>query len=232
MRQNVLRLLAIGVVSATLLGSMNAFAQRGRGGGGGGSFGRSGGFSSSRPSSGSSFSRPPTGSSSFGRPSNPSTSASGSWSSSFGRSGSFGGSKTYTNMQSGGSNSALNNRVPPRVNTSPPPRVGGTSYNTYNSYSYGSYGYGRPVYGGGWSDYSFGWSRPSWYFYTPFHPAFYYGPPVYTSGAYYPGGFSFFRFLFGLILIGGVIWVIVKVVSLFRGSGNQGGYPPQNNLPF
>ncbi len=134
-------------------------------------------------------------------------------------------------MQSG-QGSAFNNRVPPRVNTNtvPPRTSGGTTFNSYNSYSYGSYGYGRPMYSGGFSDYSFYWSRPSWYYYTPFHPAFYYSPPIYTGGAYYGGGFSFFRFLMGLVLIGVVIGGVIWVFSLFRGGRNS--RPPQNNLPF
>lgn len=55
------------------------------------------------------------------------------------------------------------------------------------------------------------WSHPSWYYWTPFHPAFYYSPGYYMGGQYYPEQFSFTRFLFGVILIFFIIWLILRI---------------------
>lgn len=60
-----------------------------------------------------------------------------------------------------------------------------------------------------------------WTHWMPFHPAFYVNPPQYYNGAYYAGGFSFFRLILGLI----AIWVVVRIVKalFFRGNGGGGG---------
>ena len=81
--------------------------------------------------------------------------------------------------------------------------------------AYGGYA-GSARYYGGWSDYSYGWAHPAWYMWTPFHPAFYYGPPVYYNGAYYPGAFNFLHFLVGVVLILAIIYVIVGIVKKAR----------------
>src|SRR5579862_9905590 len=159
-------LLVLCFVSAFALTASLSTAQRGRGsfGGGGHSFGGGGGFGGghsfgggggsfggSRPSGGGSFGSHSSfggGGGSFGR------SSSGS---SFSRSGGFG--------RSGSVSSSSMYRP---------------------SYSYSRPLFTRPYYGsrynayyyGGWSDYSFYWGRPSWWYYTPFHPAFYWGAPV------------------------------------------------------
>lgn len=69
---------------------------------------------------------------------------------------------------------------------------------------------------GGWSDYSYGWARPRWYYYTPFSPAFYYGRPVYVDGALYPGSFSF-----GRLIVGGIMLFILAavVIGVLKGRG-------------
>lgn len=90
--------------------------------------------------------------------------------------------------------------------------------------NYGGYGGGYTRMYGGWSDYSYSWVHPAWYFYTPFHPAFYYNPPVYVNGYYEPGGFSFFKFLLSIAVIGGIVWVIVKIATI--GRGNRYNPPP------
>ncbi len=56
--------------------------------------------------------------------------------------------------------------------------------------------------------------HPAWYYWVPFHPAFYYSPPVYYNGGYYPGDFSWFRFLLGIAIIIFIFWLIAR---LFRG---------------
>lgn len=161
------------------------------GGRSGGSFSGGGGsFGSGRSSSsfGGSRSYSNSGrsnSSSFGG--GRSTSGSGS----FGRSGSFG-SSSFTSSRS--------------VN------YNGRSYTTSSTpYYYG----GRPyhaVYVGGWGDY---WYHPVWYYWTPFHPAFYYSGPQYINdpngGYYVSGGFNFFHFLIGAAFFIFVIWLIARL---------------------
>lgn len=51
------------------------------------------------------------------------------------------------------------------------------------------------------------------YHWMPWHPSFYMNPPVYYNGAYYSGGFSFTRFIFGIVLIGFAVWLISKLFS-------------------
>lgn len=197
-------LLATVLLVTTLIVPEASFAQRGRGsfGGGGRSFGGGGGRSfgggSPRTFSGGGASAPRTGGS-------------------FNRSGNFGGPTSNTRSQSVGGS--------PFRSSAPPVQRSNPTYIQHNTYiNYGGYGGPVRMYGG-WSDYSYSWVHPAWYFWTPFHPAFYYSPPVYVNGYYEPGGFSFFRLLFGLILIGGVFWVIVKIVRLFT-APRYGGPPP------
>jgi len=49
----------------------------------------------------------------------------------------------------------------------------------------------------------------------PFHPAFFYGGPVYNSaGGYYePGGFSFFRLFLAICIFMVIFWIIVRLFS-------------------
>ena len=89
-----------------------------------------------------------------------------------------------------------------------------------NIYYGGSY---VPAYHFGfWSGYSLAWASPAWYYYTPFHPAFYWAPPVYYDGGVYPGGFDWGRFFVGLILWIVAIWVMVWLFRrLFAGGGRR-----------
>ncbi len=212
-------LLAVFVVVLGLF-APEAFGQRGFGrsggfGGGGfgrssGGFGRSGGFSSPRSYSGSSgsFNRSRSSSSTFGggsfnRSSSSTFGRSGPTSSSsgFGRSGSFG--------STGRINSTSINR-PPIYRDSVP---------TYTGYGY--YGGSRvPAYGYGFfSGYSLGMLSNPWLHYAPWHPAFYYGRPMYYDGAYHAGEFSFFRLIFGIAIIVFVVWLIAKILRLIGGGG-------------
>ena len=195
-----------------------AFGQRsfGRSGGfgggrssfGGGSFGRSsGGFGRSSGGffgGGGGFSRPST--PSYSRPSSPTFSGPRTGSGSFGRSGGFG--------NSGRINSSSAN----------PSR----NYGGYGG-GYGSYGnrttivYGGSPYsyyggGGFWSGYSMGVLTSPWTHWMPWHPGFYVNPPYYQNGAYYDGGFSFTRLILGLVIIGFIIWFVLR---LFGGGGNK-----------
>ncbi len=57
-----------------------------------------------------------------------------------------------------------------------------------------------------------GWAMsPPWYYYTPFHPAFYFHPPVYYDGGLYPGGFNWLNFFISLVVFGFVIWLIGRI---------------------
>ncbi len=49
--------------------------------------------------------------------------------------------------------------------------------------------------------------------YTPFYPSFYYSPPIYENGSYYPGGFSFLKFLLGIVLILAIVYLVVAIVK-------------------
>ena len=52
-----------------------------------------------------------------------------------------------------------------------------------------------------------------WYYYTPFHPAFYYNAPYYDNGYMVPGGFSFFHLFLSLFIFIALFWVIVRLFS-------------------
>ncbi len=59
--------------------------------------------------------------------------------------------------------------------------------------------------------------RMSWFWYTPFHPAFYYSPPPYVVREdgiveYYPPTFSFAKLFFVVMMGAVVVFVIVVVV--------------------
>lgn len=91
-----------------------------------------------------------------------------------------------------------------------------------------------PVRGyGGFRSYSFYWGAPVWYYHTPFHPAFYFHPPVYVAGPgggyYQPGGFNFMNLILGIVLIGilGILFFVVILRGIFRlfgGGGSRSQY--------
>jgi hypothetical protein len=166
---------------------------------GGGSFGRSsGGFFGGGSSGG--FSRPS--SPSYSRPSSPTFSGPRTGSGSFGRSGGFG--------NSGRINSSSAN----------PSRNYGGGYGNYGgnrtTVIYG----GMPYYssGGFWSGYAMGTLMNPWTHYVPFHPGFYTSAPYYSGGVYHEGGFSFTRLILGILIIGGIIWLLAR---LFGGGGGK-----------
>jgi hypothetical protein len=201
-------------------GGGRSFGGGGRSSFGGGSFGGSrssgGSFGGSR-SSGGSFggsrsstpSAPSTSGGSFGSrsssaPSSSTRPAGGSFGSStagrstssaggaFGRTGSFG---TASRVRS----------------TSTAPRYVGRTPVSTTTVMYGGIGYPYHSFGF-WSGFSLGWAMsPPWYYYTPFHPAFYFRPPVLYDGAMYPGGFSFARMFMGLVGFVFVIWLLALV---------------------
>ncbi len=56
----------------------------------------------------------------------------------------------------------------------------------------------------------------SWMWMTPFHPAFYYSRPHYVTGTngvteVYPPTFSFLNLILGLIIVGGIIYLIYRL---------------------
>ena len=174
-----------------------AGAQR-RGGGGGGSFGRSGGSGFGRSGGSSSFGGRSGGSSSFGGSSSSSNSFNRSNGGSFGRSGSYGsnGISRSTSANRGGSYAAGGNRY----------YAGGHYYPTYQ-------------HGGFWAGYSLGyWSSPSWYYYTPFHPAFYISRPyIGPDGMAYGGGLNFLNMFLGFVTLIVVMFVIFGLMKMMSG---------------
>lgn len=182
---------AVVVVLALTLFISEADAQRR----GGGSFGGSRGFSGSR-----SPSYAPS------RPASPSSSP-------MSRSGgSFGGSRPQSAVA--GSNYRSSYGVPRQ---STPMSVPGAS-SPYMVHSYGGYSDGLMT------GYLMGRTSMMWS--MPFHPAFYYSRPVYVTsptGAVevYPPTFSFFRLFMGMLIMGGVVFLVVWLV---RRRNNGGGY--------
>ena len=108
-----------------------------------------------------------------------------------------------------------------RVNSSsanPSRNYGG--YTRTNPY----YSGGRPYYsnGGFWSGYAMGSLTSPWSYYVPFHPGFYTYRPYYDgSGVYHEGGFSFGRFVVGMLILGAIGWLLFRLFS--GGMGGGGG---------
>lgn len=175
------------------------------------SFGRSGGFGGGRSSfGGGGFGRSSGGFFGGGRSSSPSYTAprysgpsGSSGSSSFGRSGGFGNSGRVNSTSANPSrNYGGGYSAPSRFN------YGGTSYNYYGG-------------GGGfWSGYALGTLTNPWTHWMPFHPGFYVSQPYYSNGAYYGGGFSFGRLILGILIIGFLVWLALR---LFGGGSGSGG---------
>jgi hypothetical protein len=51
----------------------------------------------------------------------------------------------------------------------------------------------------------------------PFHPAFYFAPPVYYDGVVYPGGFAWGHFLIGAIVFIFLLWLFGMIFFGRRG---------------
>jgi hypothetical protein len=209
--KRILSLLFALVLMVGMVG--DAFGQRsfGRSGGfgggrstfGGGSFGRSsGGGSFGRSSGGFSggFSRPST--PSYSRPGGSTFSGPRTGSGSFGRSGGFG--------NSGRVNSSSAN---------PSRNYGGYGGGYGGNRTTIVYG-GMPYYssGGFWSGYALGTLTNPWTHWVPFHPGFYVNRPYYSGGVYHEGGFSFTRLILGLVVIGFIMWLLLR---LFGGGGSK-----------
>lgn len=91
---------------------------------------------------------------------------------------------------------------------------------------YVSHGYNYPVnYYGGYSDYSYAWQQPQWYYNTPISPCFYYNPPVTYNGQMYPGSFNGLHFILSLLFFGLLLWLVVEVFK-FRKRNSVSTFPP------
>lgn len=257
MQKWVKQMIVLALTALVLTSGMAGLAQRRGGGSSGGSFGGGGGSFGSRRSGGSSFGSSGSSSGSFGRSATPQGSPRRN--STFGRPSSTPsmGNSTFGNNGTSGStglfgrprpNSSFSTPTAPRRPTftqSAPSgsfgRTGGFSGSNGMSRGYtrstNTYmapgGISAPVRGyGGFRSYSFYWGAPAWYYYTPFHPAFYFRPPVYMGapgGGYYePGGFNFMNLIMGLFLIGivGLVFFVVVVRWIKRMlGGNSRSYP-------
>ncbi|MDQ1265885.1 MAG: hypothetical protein QG635_1037 [Bacteroidota bacterium] len=178
---------------------MPEFAEARRGGGFGGARRSFGGFKRSSPSRSN---RAP---SSFGGSrrslsSNRSMSGSGL----AGKKPSFGGSRLSSSREY-----TQKYGVPRKTETLARPGANGMMTN-YNVNNYGGFGSGLMT------GYMLG--HTSWMWSMPFHPAFYYGRPYYVNNPngtvdVYPPTFSFGRLFFTIIVIGGILYIIFKVVK-------------------
>lgn len=59
---------------------------------------------------------------------------------------------------------------------------------------------------GGFFDHSFSYlaPHPAWYYYMPYHGAYWVHPPVYVNGAYAPGGFNWGNAILFVLVLGGL----------------------------
>lgn len=95
----------------------------------------------------------------------------------------------------------------PRKSTPITQKSNSGSSTNYVMHSYGGYGSGLMT------GYMMG--RTSLFWYTPFHPAFYYSRPVYVTNqdgsvGVYPPTFSWSRIFFILMIVGVIIWYFRK----------------------
>jgi hypothetical protein len=105
----------------------------------------------------------------------------------------------------------------PRQSTPYTPSVGGPTYTVHN--------YGNGFTTGLMMGYLAG-SRPPFYYYTPFHPAFYYGSPTIIRNPdgtveAYPPTFSFFKLFIGLLLVGGLAWLVWRIFRRKKSADND-----------
>lgn len=87
--------------------------------------------------------------------------------------------------------------------------------NNYVIHSYGGYGSGLMT------GYMMG--STSWMWMMPFHPAFYYSKPYYVNNpdgtvGVYPPTFSFEKLIFTLIIVGAIIYIVVRIIRRRRSS--------------
>jgi hypothetical protein len=150
-------------------------------------------------------------------PSRPSAPAYGSRPTAPAPSGSFGGSRSMTNTMPPAAANYRRSYGVPRQSTPYTPPGSSQSYMVHN--------YGNGFTNGLMLGYLAG-SRPPFYYYTPFHPAFYYSSPtvVYNANGsreVYPPTFSFFKLLLGFAVVGGVIWFVVWIIRRRTGGGSN-----------
>jgi hypothetical protein len=144
----------------------------------------------------------------------------------FSRSRSFGGSRLSTKSSTsgrssfGGKTMSTGKSYVSRYGTPRRTITGGgaSGYpSNYRVMDYGGYGSGLM------QGYLMG--HTSWMWMMPFHPAFYYSRPYYSSNpdgtvSVYPPTFSFGKLLFTLIIVGGIVYVVYRVIKNRR-SGNN-----------
>jgi hypothetical protein len=137
----------------------------------------------------------------------------GSSSPSVGKS-SFGGSRMSNNSQ------YTSRYGTPRQST-PMTRTGANGMQqNYVVHNYGGYGSGLMT------GYMLGHS--SWMWGMPFHPAYYYSRPYEVVGRngvveVYPPTFSFGQFFFTMLIMGLVIWLIVRIIKSRKSPNNDYG---------
>ncbi|GAB5466910.1 MAG: hypothetical protein Kapaf2KO_23460 [Candidatus Kapaibacteriales bacterium] len=85
----------------------------------------------------------------------------------------------------------------------------GTGMSNYRFNSYGGFG----------SNFMMGYMLGSipWYWSTPFHGAYYYNKPSYVTNSdgsvdVYPGSFSWGKLFMGIIIIGGIVFLVYRVI--------------------
>jgi hypothetical protein len=105
--------------------------------------------------------------------------------------------------------------VPRRTETVRAPSMAGTGYGNYQVNRYGGMGDGFMM------GYLMG--QTSWMWSMPFHPAFYYSRPYYHSNpngttAVYPPTFQIGKLILTLVIIGGIGYVIYRVMRRRRSS--------------
>ena len=111
--------------------------------------------------------------------------------------------------------------VPRRQETTPFRGNDGVSRN-YVFNQYGGYADGLMT--------GYAMGRMSWWWYTPFHPAFYYSAPPYVVRAdgtmeYYPPTFSFGTLFFTLLIAGVIVYILyVFIRNRRRGNSSSADY--------
>lgn len=121
---------------------------------------------------------------------------------------SFGGTRL-----SSGSNYTAKYGVPRKSEPMQYRDANGYNHN-YVVHNYGGYGSGLMT------GYLLG--HTSWMWYMPFHPAFYYSQPYYVNNpdgtqGVYPPTFSWGKFFFTILIVGGVVFIIYRIVKSRRG---------------
>lgn len=189
--------------------------------------GRGGSFGGSRGGRGGSFG----GSRSYRSYSSPRYNSSPSTAPRVNGGSSFGGSRGSSSMFRGDRmNSAQEYTrsygVPRRTETTPFRGSDGVSRN-YVFNSYGGYADGLMT--------GYAMGRMSWWWFTPFHPAFYYTSPPYVmrpdgTTEYYPPTFSFTTLFFTLLIAAAIVYILFVVIRNRR--RRNGSYADMSQSSF